>query len=356
MRSKAIILPVLCAFLLILVSCSSKVSAWQEQYDLGVRYLEEGNYEEAIIAFTTAIEIDPKQAPAYVGRGDAYIGSGETEENLAAAQADYEMAIELDETNAQAYLGLADVYIRRGEYDKALEILRNALDKTGNHQTIVDKIEEMESGSITDSSGKTRQESTYDGNGVLLYVHIYDYDKLGRQSAVTSYSSAGDQSGHVEKRYDTAGNRLNDYYWGDDGIVRRMDNGYDSAGNIVKQTYYSLEGDIKDYSIFQYDEDGRETHEDQYSGTGELLVSYILEYDFDGQRVKKSHYGPDGIVHGYYLTEYDAAGHRIKDSSYSENGALNWFWVYRYDDQGDYLGFEKYDAEGNLIQSTVVDK
>ena len=47
---------------------------WQEQYDLGVRYLSEGNYQEAIIAFTTAIEIDPKQAPAYVGRGDAYWG------------------------------------------------------------------------------------------------------------------------------------------------------------------------------------------------------------------------------------------------------------------------------------------
>lgn len=29
---------------------------WQEQYDLGLRYLSEGNYEEAIIAFTAAIE------------------------------------------------------------------------------------------------------------------------------------------------------------------------------------------------------------------------------------------------------------------------------------------------------------
>lgn len=47
---------------------------WQEQYDLGIRYLSEGNYEEAIIAFTAAIEIDPKRAEAYVGRGNAYIG------------------------------------------------------------------------------------------------------------------------------------------------------------------------------------------------------------------------------------------------------------------------------------------
>lgn len=105
---------------------------WQEQYDLGVRYLSEGNYEEAIIAFTAVIEIDPKQVPAYVGRGDAYIGSGETVENLAAAQADYEMAIKLDETDSEAYLKLADVYIQQRDVEKALELFQRGLDKTGN--------------------------------------------------------------------------------------------------------------------------------------------------------------------------------------------------------------------------------
>ena len=111
---------------------ASQGLTWQEQYDLGVRYLSEGNYEEAIIAFTAAIEIDPKQAPAYVGRGDAYALFGETEENLAAALADYEKALELDETNAEAYLGLADVYIRQGDYEKAREILAKGVDKTGS--------------------------------------------------------------------------------------------------------------------------------------------------------------------------------------------------------------------------------
>lgn len=69
-------------------------STWQEQYDLGVRYLSEGNYEEAIIAFTAAIEIEPKQAPAYVGRGDAYLAKSE----LDLAQQDFEMASILDAT------------------------------------------------------------------------------------------------------------------------------------------------------------------------------------------------------------------------------------------------------------------
>ena len=122
----------------------SQAPTWQEQYDLGVRYLSEGNYQEAVIAFTVAIEIDPKQAPAYVGRGDAYVLSGETDENLTAAKADYEKAIELDETSVEAYLGLADVYIRQGDYEKALEILREATGKTIENQSILNKIEEIE--------------------------------------------------------------------------------------------------------------------------------------------------------------------------------------------------------------------
>lgn len=134
------------ALMLGLCACSAKneLTTWQEQYDLGIRYLSEGNYEEAIIAFTAAIEIDPKQAPAYVGRGDAYVLSGETEENLELAKADYEMAIELDGTIVEAYLGLADVYIRRGEHEQALEILRKALEIAGGNPEIVNKIDAVE--------------------------------------------------------------------------------------------------------------------------------------------------------------------------------------------------------------------
>lgn len=113
-------------------ACTRNAPTWQEQYDLGIRYLSEGDYEEAIIAFTAAIEIDPKQAPAYVGRGDAYIGLGETEENLTAAQADYEKAIELDETLVSAYLGLADIYIKQGDNEKAREILNIGIEKTNS--------------------------------------------------------------------------------------------------------------------------------------------------------------------------------------------------------------------------------
>ena len=141
---------------------------WKVQYDLGVRYLSEGDYEQAIIAFTAAIKIDPKRAEAYLGRADAYIGSGETEENLAAALADYEAVLALDESCADAWLGLADVYIRQGDYDKAMEILREALDKVGENPDIESKLAELEAGGATDSEGRTRRITHYDGSGALI--------------------------------------------------------------------------------------------------------------------------------------------------------------------------------------------
>lgn len=72
------------ALVLGLCACSAKVVklTWQEQYDLGVRYLSEGNYQEAILTFTAAIEIDPKKAETYEKLADAYLALSETDSAL----------------------------------------------------------------------------------------------------------------------------------------------------------------------------------------------------------------------------------------------------------------------------------
>ena len=72
-----------CVFLvlaLLLTSCTGSAAGWQEQYDLGVRYLTQGDYEEAILAFKAAIDIDPKQADAYLGLADVYTAMGNVEQ------------------------------------------------------------------------------------------------------------------------------------------------------------------------------------------------------------------------------------------------------------------------------------
>lgn len=106
---------------LLLCGCHKEQKQWQEQYDLGVRYLEDGDYEEAILAFTAAIEIDPKNADAYLMRGDAYVMAAEAEPDkaedyLRKAKKDYKRAGRLDES-------LAD------EVEDKLEEVEEALEK-----------------------------------------------------------------------------------------------------------------------------------------------------------------------------------------------------------------------------------
>lgn len=86
---------------------TQEASDWQSQYELGLRLLGEGKYEEAVIAFSAAIEIEPKRAAAYMARGDAYAsmakpsseagaetGADATALSVSAAE-DYGRAVEL---------------------------------------------------------------------------------------------------------------------------------------------------------------------------------------------------------------------------------------------------------------------
>lgn len=62
---------------ILLLGCPSKAAmTWQEQYDLGIRYLSEGNYKEAIIAFEAAIAIEPGNTDSYMRAAEAYLSSG----------------------------------------------------------------------------------------------------------------------------------------------------------------------------------------------------------------------------------------------------------------------------------------
>ena len=91
---------IFCSVMLLLVTllftgCEKKLSL-QEYLDLGDKYLTESNYEQAIVAFTKAIELEPKAMKAYEGLTNAYIKT----EN-------YEKAQETIETGISVYEGLA---------------------------------------------------------------------------------------------------------------------------------------------------------------------------------------------------------------------------------------------------------
>ena len=81
MMKKVISATLTALLLLSLIACGAK-DPWQEQYDLGLRYLNEGNYQEAVIAFEAAIEIDANRVEAYSGLSNTYMAMGEYDKGL----------------------------------------------------------------------------------------------------------------------------------------------------------------------------------------------------------------------------------------------------------------------------------
>ena len=63
----------------VVLAGQSREKKLQTQLDLGNKYLTEGQYEDAIVAFEAAISIEPKTPEAYKGLAEAYEDMGNNE-------------------------------------------------------------------------------------------------------------------------------------------------------------------------------------------------------------------------------------------------------------------------------------
>lgn len=101
------ILLILIALIVCISIYNTPANRLSRQLDLGNRYLEEQNYEQAIVEFDKAIAIDPMSVDAYLGKADAYIGLGDLQSALDTLQTGYDLTgderlkEELDKIEAQ---------------------------------------------------------------------------------------------------------------------------------------------------------------------------------------------------------------------------------------------------------------
>ena len=158
-----ICLALVLAFVLALCACQKAPAVepmdetpdWQAQYDLGVRYLSEGNYEEAIIAFTAAIEIDSKNPNAYFGRAQAYIARDGADSSDALN--DLRMAHELGLDSDELHERLLESYEARGEAEEA-EAERSLLyERTGLERYAPDSEAAVRQNADSDSEATEQQ-------------------------------------------------------------------------------------------------------------------------------------------------------------------------------------------------------
>lgn len=350
MKQNLIRLLAVCLCAVLLVACGGAAN-WKEQYDLGMRYLSEENYQEAILAFTEAIGVDPNQAELYIRRAGAYVYSGETADNLAAALADYEAAKELDSADPDLWLGLADVYIRQGELIKALETLEQGLEATGGNEEIQAKIDEIKSGSVTDSQGRLRGHVGFDDAGTVSWFHTVRYNDQQQESAIIHYDGDGTEQGRVEVLYDDQGRKVQNYSYNmDDGSLVRMEYTYEEAGNWARESMFPLNGNPAMSWVNTFDEAGNKVRTEQYSEEGTLMNTQVFHWNAEtGWLDYEETYSAQGNLE--MRTDYvrDTQGRSVRTEVTGPDGELISFVITEY--RGDVSFSTGYDADGNVLYS-----
>lgn len=162
-KNKIIIIVAITAICIIVagvlyISGSNSAARLDNQLKLANKYLREGQYEESILAFEKAIQIDPKNVDARLGLAKAYVAVGRTDDAITVL----EEAMGIDAKRPEPYIELAEIYISRGEYEKAIEILEQGLlrvdaAKTGDIKRLLDelqdKLEPETDAALPESSG-----------------------------------------------------------------------------------------------------------------------------------------------------------------------------------------------------------
>ena len=84
-------------------------------YNRGTDLMASGDYDQAILCFDKAIEVEDKFSEAYCNRGTAYYEKGDYDRAIP----DFNKAIELSPEFVDAYYNRAVVYYHKKQYDKA---------------------------------------------------------------------------------------------------------------------------------------------------------------------------------------------------------------------------------------------
>ncbi|MEW6573249.1 MAG: tetratricopeptide repeat protein [Bacillota bacterium] len=97
--------------------------------ELAVKYLSEGKFEEAVLAYNEVLKIDPKNLPAYKGLGKTYALQGKYDE----AEKVYLKGLTVVEDKPQLKICLAGLYVDENKTEKAQKIYNELIKADPNY-------------------------------------------------------------------------------------------------------------------------------------------------------------------------------------------------------------------------------
>ena len=267
-----------------------------EQMSLGQKYLEEANYEEAIVMFNKVIEIDPLMAEAYVGIAQCYENQSDFETALNILDEGVQvigrdiLPEETIERIAEIYSRLSEWFSQQGNIDLVLRCYSSIIQIQPDNEEVKEKKNEIQ---IIQEKRPLLEEMAHS----IVGKNTYDFQDMEILSEDFQALIAG-----VEKPVIFAvedGLYLGVYpggyiYYGEMEDGKRSGNGYWCYGDIrqftkirceweedvpngsaVKELYRNLAEIIREEAhVIQYTESGR-TERGIYVGIWE--ESWIME-------------------------------------------------------------------------------
>ena len=166
----SVILICIIALVAVFTNTGSVATQVSKQLDLGHKYLLEGNYKEAIIAFEKAIQIDPKSVDARLGLSEVYVAANRIEDAIIVLND----AMVINLNRPEPYTNLARIFMLQGDYQKALEILEKGLKNSGD-TSIVALLDELKPQTPVASveSGKYTEPVTVKFDGIGEKDEVY---------------------------------------------------------------------------------------------------------------------------------------------------------------------------------------
>lgn len=297
----------------------SKEMSVQDYLDLGEKYLAEENYEQAIVAFSKVLELEPKALAAYEGLANAYIKTENYEkaqDTIQSGIAVYESLSENEQT--EAFQKIYEALLKFQE-EIALQLSES---ETKAEESSAEEAPENVSSVDSSLYNGSMTVKMYESSGAYLGRDVYTYDDKGRMTSITWYDD-DDKSviSHYEFSYDDQQqktyiqNQEEEYYEGmeteedsSDGAVFTDEDGqkwwgsqeevegckdqgwyYDSISSnddreILTDPTQNVSGgkvtmeDGDYYGTYQYDSSGRVSEIYSYTSAGEAVGHCTVFY------------------------------------------------------------------------------
>ena len=336
----------------------------------------------AVIAIALAfvlIRFAPTKASVDIGTMISTAQQYLTEQKYEQAVAEFQKIIDIDPKNVDAYIGLAKAYIGLGDTDKAVEVLEDGYDKTGDERILemLEKLKPSEETTVATIAETTAEESIPENKEDEPEIDVEEVEIREQEviSFMLPYSATNGDEYDLDRIKDITSNGLEFQFSDYSGnisyaIFKKRDNELFSNKSSIAVLNYSSYSVPHDWYVYVSGENSfslpnipdpfekKDFPISVYHTDGTPIQEIKEMFNKRDQLIKREYYNEKGLNFTDNF-EYDKDGKLLKITTTSSQFE-DMITEYKYDSNGKVTEKNgvayKYDQYGNIIEINYDDE